>query len=155
MIDSVANLGRRELEVDIDPDWTTNWTTIYLFNGILYALLAVFTFMLCMTCLVWPMGKLGGIGHGLGCCAHLAAIIVTGVFRYSTEGELCASNSISLPYNKEGDEFTFAEKGDTIQALFISACCLFCCFNCFVGVMGSVSNSLVAIKRTGLGDLTA
>ena len=112
----------------LNKDWTTNWTTVYLFNGILYALLSLFTGMLCMTCLVWPIGKIGVIGHGFGCCAHLAAIIVTGVYRYNAEGELCASNSVLITYNTEGDEFKFTDSANTLQALFISTCCLFCCF---------------------------
>jgi hypothetical protein len=35
---------------------------------------------------VWWLFPIGAFGVTFGCCAHFAAIIVTGVFRYSTEG---------------------------------------------------------------------
>jgi len=65
---------------------SSNWSVILAFNSILYGLMGLFNFFLCMTCIAWPVGYIGVIGHCCGCLAHVAAIIVTGVFRYSDQG---------------------------------------------------------------------
>ena len=65
---------------------------IFAFNSILYLLLAIFTLFYMISTCVWPLWVVGVCGHMCGGCAHLACIIVTGVFRYSTEGKACAMN---------------------------------------------------------------
>ena len=121
--------------------WDTKWTTLLRFNAYLYLVLAILMFFtlfatcvkgfLCCTCAAMTCGG----------CAHLALIIVTGVFRFSSEGKLCAENdSLVIP-----DGSTFKEHGDKIKALFISQCvflffvgfCMACSFQC-----GLMSNGL-------------
>lgn len=83
----------------------------------------------------------------------MAAIIVTGVFRYGEMGEKAADLNVEVPidYEKDakegGDRFTYADHGSMIQGLFISACVLFCGFNCFAGMMTQVSKQLIAYKK--------
>jgi len=110
---------------DGSADYTTNWTVILAFNSIVFAVLAVCSVLMCLTCLVWPIGYVGAFGNCLGCCAYLAAIIVTGVFRYSTEGKQCvewASSDKAWPYdlNEDGDSFNMSDHADAITGLFIA-----------------------------------
>jgi len=54
-------------------------------------------------------------------CANIFAIVVAGVFRYSTEGEECAKNA--FPFT-DGTKFseqvtTFADHGELFEKLFI------------------------------------
>jgi len=104
-----------------------------------------------LTFVAWPVGYIGICGHFCGCCGHLAAIIITGIFRYSDLGEKCASLDGEIPYDIDDPEatFTFADHGSMIQGLFISACVLFCGFTCFVLMMAQVSSTLIALKRGG------
>ena len=51
----------------------------------------------------------------------MAALIVTGVFRYSDEGEACAMKDI--PIGVDSDT-TFKDHGEMIEGLFISQCVL-------------------------------
>ena len=125
----------------------TKWSTILLFNMILYAVLSVSTICMCFTCVAWPIGYLGAMGHSFGCCAHLAAIIITGIYRYSDEGEMCAQNPIEAQINDNGDKLSFEEHANMIQGLFISACVLFCCFNIFAAMISKVSRQLIMLKR--------
>ena len=83
----------------------------FLFHGILTVLV-----LLGIHDMLWIIGAMGGLGHCIGCCAHLACIIVTGVFRFSTEGGRCADNEKVL----DEDGTTFSDMGDAIKNLFIS-----------------------------------
>ena len=101
-----------------------------------------------MTCLVTPLGYVGVIGHACGVCAHFAAIVVTGVFRYSSEGQKCAENEKEIIYDSSNDEFfKFQAHGKTIEGTFIAACILFFYFNCFTCFMMKVSKYLIQAKR--------
>ena len=93
------------------------------------------TFLLCVTINVPPIvGKLGILGHILGSCSHIAAIVVTGVFRYSSEGRKCADfgEPRLIEDDDASDTFKFSDHASVIQGLFITECVLFCCFHfCF------------------------
>ena len=99
------------------------------------------------TCCVWQFGYIGIYGHLIGFLGHIAAIIVTGVFRYNTAGVNCAMNDTQVSFNEEGEGFTFKEHGNMIQGLFISSCSLLLCFNCFVCFMMTVSRTLIQLNR--------
>ena len=104
-------------------DYTTNWTVLLAFNSILFLVLAVCIVLMCLTCLVWPIGCIGIIGNCFGCCAYLAAIIVSFVFRYSTEGEQCAATdpkAADVIYNEDGDTFNINDHADMITGLVIT-----------------------------------
>ena len=93
----------------MDEATDTKWSLVLAFNSILYLSQAFFT--LCMLgVLLWaPLGFIGFWGHFFGGCAPLAAIVVTGVFRFSDQGRLCSDTSIDVKvgYNSDGDSFNF------------------------------------------------
>ena len=100
----------------------TQWSTLLALNSILYLLLTIFTVFIVIGAWFSPLLCVGAIGHCLGSMTQFAAIIVTGVFRYSAEGTLCAA----IPGN---------EHGEKIQGLFIAQCVLFCFYNCCISCM--------------------
>ena len=114
-----------------------------------------------MSILAWPLGYFGGVCHACGCCVHLAAIIVTGVYRYSANGELCVEYAKSLEvdggleivYNEDGDTFSLKKHADAISALFISQAVLFCFYNCIVGLTTSMGRVMADMKRHKITDL--
>ena len=126
-------------------DFDTHWTSVLAINSILWFLHAICTGLLCMAFLAWPIGCVGVTGHMLGWLFHLGAIIITGIFRYSDEGEECAKQTTKVYYNVEqtGDSFTYEEHGDAIEGLFISAVVLFCFLNCFVSCMNRVARMMI------------
>ena len=99
-------------------DWQTNWTILLKFNAFLYlALACIMLFTILGSCFA-PFFCCTCIGLTCGSCAHLALIIVTGIFRFNTEGKLCAENDELV----SPDGMTYAEHGQRIKALFISQC---------------------------------
>ena len=86
---------------------TTSWSLLLAFNTIHYLVQVFFT--LCMLgVLLWqPLGLIGFWGHFFGGMAHLAAIILTGVFRYGERGRACSLRAETLVYNSQGDSFSF------------------------------------------------
>ena len=103
--------------MEFDPDWSTNWTTIYLLNMIVYIIIAISTCGLCLTFLAVPIGMCGIVGHLCGVTASFAAMVVTPVFRYNEEGNLCAGNETEYLVDwedKEGDTFKFSDHGNMI-----------------------------------------
>ena len=111
-------------------------------------LLAVSTLFLCFTFLIWQVGLVGIAGHTLGICAHFAAIIMTGVFRYGEQGAKCAENESEIRYGEDGAAtFKFSDHGHTIEGIFISMCVLFCFYNCFTVFMMRVSKILMQARK--------
>ena len=68
----------------------------------------------------------GAFGLCCGNCAVFAALIVTGVFRYSDEGKACADTP---QINADGESY-FEDVGDKIAALFIAQAILYCFYSC-------------------------
>ena len=100
----------------------TKWSVLLAFNSYFFLIHCILTFlvMLGATGVLWPCCILGGCGHCCGGCAHLACIIVTGVFRFSDEGERCAESKGFL----DTDGTTFGDLGDFIKSAFIAQCVL-------------------------------
>ena len=88
----------------------TKWSVLLAFNSYLYLIHCILTFLVLLgtTGILWPCCVCGGCGHCFSGCAHLALVIVTGVFRFSDEGERCASNKGLL----DTDGTTFEDMGD-------------------------------------------
>ena len=119
----------------------TKWSVLLKFNSFLYLIHCILTFLVLLgaTGILWPCCLLGGCGHCFSGCAHLACVIVTGVFRFSDEGERCAKNESLL----DTDGTTFKDAGDAIKSLFIAQAVLLLFINIAVGctmqcVMGIV-----------------
>ena len=72
----------------------TKWSVVLSFNAIFYMFHCVLTLFIMIGShdALWPMCMMGGAGHCVGSCVHLACIIVTGVFRFNAEGERCAES---------------------------------------------------------------
>jgi len=110
---------------------TSKWTTVFILNAVVYTCLTAFTLCTVLAVFAYPMLLFGACGHMCGGCAQLAAIIVAGVFRYSTDGEHCAKQN-KLIVNDSG--VTMEDVGTTLQGLFISQCVLICVFSCCTGL---------------------
>ena len=96
----------------------TKWSVILAFNSYYYMVHCICSFLVLLgsTGILWPCCCLGACGHTFGFCGHLALVIVTGVFRFSDEGERCAKNDALL----DTDGTTFKDMGASIKSLFIA-----------------------------------
>ena len=110
-----------------NANFTTDWVMIYRYNAIMYTILLSFVVGSCL-CLFVPPVMFGGI-----CCfmcaglPTIAAIIMTGIRRFSYEGNMCA-----LSTDVVGEDLTFADDAGTLKAVFIAQCAMhvptFICF---------------------------
>ena len=96
----------------------TKRSVILAFNSYLYLIHCILTFLVLLgaTGILWPFCVCGSCGHCFSGCAHLAAVIVTGVFRFSSEGELCSKQVLAV----DTDGTTFEDMGEQIKSLFIA-----------------------------------
>ena len=70
----------------------TKWTTIFTLNAIVYTLLTAITIGGILSAAFGPLAFCSACGF---CCvqfAHVAAIVVAGVYRYIDDGPKCAAN---------------------------------------------------------------
>ena len=89
----------------------------------------------------------GAFGLCCGNCAVFACLIVTGVFRYSTEGNLCA-DTVQFAAVPDQDEI-FMDHGDKIAALFIAQAILYCFYSCctaFTFQLGFMVNMMTSMQ---------
>ena len=134
---------------------STKWTLVYILNIATYAFLLLCTFFICFTVVAWPIGCLGYLGHCLGFCAHLATLIVTGVFRFNQSGEECAANTKSIQLSGDpNDFFTYSSHGEIIMAVFITGCVLLCLFNCCILGMMTGFETLRSVRLGVYGSVT-
>ena len=121
----------------------TKWSVLLAFNSYFFMLHCIMTFLILLgvTGILWPCCILGGCGHCFGGCAHLACIIVTGVFRFSDEGERCAESKGI--FTTDGD--TFEDLGSAIKSLFIAQCVLMIFVQCCVSVTMQVVAGVVQL----------
>ena len=114
----------------------TNWSLIFAFNSIMYLAFCGGILLLILGTFFAPFWCCGCCTIMFGGCAHLAALIITGVFRFEQSGELCAQQT--APLCLDGCN-TFQDHGETIKSLFIAQCVLYCLFGCCVGFMTGLS----------------
>ncbi len=103
----------------------TQWSVILAFNSILNLCLTIFVLCTCVGSVFAPLLCLTTCGHCFGNCAYFAAIITTGVIRYSTDGKMCQRSD-----NYVAEGVLFSSHANTIQGLFISQVVLFCGYYC-------------------------
>ena len=117
----------------------TGWTQVFHFNMILYKLYMTMTILSCF-CIWIPAFMI----LGLGCMTCLgfplfAAVILAGIRRLNSVGDLCAA---STEVSSLTDGTTFADDAASLKALFIAQCALhipmLCCIYCgvFAGLGG-------------------
>ena len=114
----------------------TQWSILIIFNSVLYLCHSVFTLCFCVGVFLWPLICCGAIGHSLGALAQIASIVITGLFRYRSEGAACAETMVVIDIE---DGTTFEDHGKLIQDLFISQCVIFLFYNCCVSMICQVS----------------
>ena len=127
------------------PDiFNSKWMVFLHFNSYLYLSLGISVILMLLGTFfmpLWCCGCCGGICGGL---AHLACIIVTGVFRFNKEGEKCAEQEVAI-----NDDVTFKDHGETIMALYISQCVLYIvlgiCMGCITGFAGQLGGAQCAV----------
>ena len=102
-------------------DGDTEWTTAFLLNAIVYTSSSFFTLMLALSPIFKPLGIIGTLGHLIGCLAEISAIVVAGVYRFGSDGEKCADNTVEIV----GYDWTGASIGQKYRDIFISQCALF------------------------------
>merc|ERR1719350_2502615 len=129
----------------------TGWSLIYIWNFITFMILGCATLCLCCTCCLAPCGWIGIVGHFCGFCATFAAVIITGVFRYSDEGKLCADfDTVEFLIDASdlsGAKFKFSDHANLIEGMFITLCVILCCMNVWLLLMMNVSRGIMAVKK--------
>merc|ERR1712079_58388 len=121
----------------------TTWSLIFALNGGVYLTLTILTLCLICSAIIGPLAICGACLIGCAQCAHLAALIVTGVLRYSDDGKECASRDTQ----KVSEDVTFADVGATIEGLFIAQCVLYCFYGCCIMVLTQTSVMLYFAKK--------
>ena len=112
----------------------THWTLVHTFNGALYITMIGAIVLLFLGTFFFPIWFCGCCTLIYGNCGHLAALIITGVLRYSDDGSFCAKQKVEL-----ADGITFEDHGTAMEGLFISQCVLYCFFGCCVGFLMQIS----------------
>ena len=105
-----------------------------------------------MACVLPPCAIVGGIGHCLGSCAHLACIITTAVFRFSSYSNECAKVGAPVYISDDGEITTFEDHGASIQSLFIAQCVLLCFYGCCISTTTQMGMGIYAMKK-GMGAM--
>ena len=119
--------------IDGKPEITySKWQTAFLLNSIVYTMMTVASILLTLIPFLPACFYMGACMHACVGLAHLAAIIVAGVFRFSTEGERCAAASTQI-VTESGT--TMEDVGSMFAGMFISQCVLLCIVGCFKGCM--------------------
>ena len=132
-------------------EFDSGWTQVFKFNAIIY------TVILTMSGVSLLALAVPGLSAGILCCTNcailplIAAMILTGIRRLNTDGDLCASSpAISDAETNE----TFADNGATLKALFIAQCVLYlpmlCCFNC--GFQLTFIGDIANYEEKGIDD---
>ena len=124
----------------------TKWTVVYTLNAVVYTMLSASTLCMFLSALLWPLAFCGICGFICSQMAHFAAVIVTGVFRYSDDGEKCAESSDTIPAIDKSME----DIGATMEGLFISQCVLYCFYGCCMGCFANVAVMTAMMRRTGM-----
>ena len=135
-----ATIGGTKVEA-ID----TKWTVVFTLNAVVYTLLSASSLCLFLSALLWPLAVCGLCGFVCSQLAHFAAVIVTGVFRYSDEGEYCAGQSKAVK-----EDMTFEDVGTTMEGLFISQCVLYCFYGCCMGCFAQIAFLTAMMRRHGM-----
>ena len=131
--------------VDGKPEATpSKWQTAFLLNSIVYTMMTVATILITLTPFLPMCFYMGACMHSCVGLAHLAAIIVAGVFRFSTEGERCAALSMQ-PVTTSGT--TMADVGSMFAGMFISQCVLLCIVGCFKMCMFQTGMAVFAVSK--------
>ena len=123
----------------------TAWTLVYGFNGGVYMSLTILTLCLVCSALIGPLAFCGACLIGCAQCGHLAALIVTGVLRYSDDGKACADNPTAV-----NSDVTFKDIGSMMEGIFISQCILYCFYGCCLGALTQFS-VMVYMGRKAMG----
>ena len=106
----------------------------------MYAIQALFTLCISLSWIIDIFYVIGHYGHSVCCFVHLGVIIFTGISRYSTNGMRCAEQVGNVRFaSGNGDKFSYADHAKSLEALFISACALFCFYNFFISVLSKLS----------------
>ena len=103
----------------------TKWTLVLALNSIVYIILASGTFCTILGSFFAPFLLCSFCQVCCGTCLHFATIVVTGVFRFVSQGDACSKSQLLI-----ADDTSFKDVGSTIQNLFISQCVLYSFYNC-------------------------
>ena len=71
----------------------TQWSVLLEMQAIFNLILTLSTALMCVGMIFPPYLVCGAVGQCCGCCAHLAILITTAVFRFSKDGGLCSERN--------------------------------------------------------------
>ena len=120
-----------------------------MWNFITFLVVGCGTLCLCCTCCMAPCGWIGIVTHSCGFFLTFASVILTGIFRYSDAGKICAENEVEYEINptKPGEgTFKFSDHGDMIQGMFITLCVILCGMDVMIYIMIIVSRGIMAVS---------
>ena len=119
----------------------SRWSKVWNFNSIIVLGLALCNLLLMIGAFQFHTRAVGSCLLCCFSCTHLAAIVMTGVFRFNTEGKLAALSTLPVKYvttnYSKGQVIldsnrTYESDGNVILGLWIGALCQ-CCFGCCLG----------------------
>ena len=128
MVDGVMTMANVTMD--------TKWSVAFMLNAIVYTCLTISALCMVFSPQIFFGAVCGSLLFCCAQCAHFAALIVTGVFRYGLDGPECATST--WPLTEEDGSDTFVDVGNTLSGLFISQCVLYCFYGCIMGVLGNL-----------------
>lgn len=131
-----------QVREDSELPFETGWTQAFKFQAVLYTIMvALYAISILSLCVPF-------LNQCIMCyqictiCPMIAAIILTGVRRLSTNGKVCAATNDIV--DAETGE-TFADNGSTMKALFIAQCVMY---------IPSIIATSVGLQLSIMGDAT-
>ena len=82
------DVGAYDRCLTLDSD--TKWSLIYVYNASLYLALSILSIIALLGAWKFALRLVGCLGHCFGMFAHIAGLIMTGIFRYSEQGKACS-----------------------------------------------------------------
>ena len=126
-------------------DLETGWSVVYNLNGAIYTILTLATILMILSAFFGPLAYVGAVLAMCTQCAHFAALIVTGVFRFSDGGADCA-DLYSIPVTLD-KETSFKDVGDLMARIFIAQAVLVCFYGCCVASLAKLSLTTMVMSK--------
>ena len=117
----------------------TNWSSIYLFNAILYTTVSAFLIISFIGIIKVQLLKASLCCVNTASFAILICIVFTGISRFNIAGTNCAESKV---------DDLFAEDGATLKNLFIAQCILLVPFNCLVSCTMFTAGAAAVMKQS-------
>ena len=117
----------------------SRWSHVYASMGIITLLVCLTTICVCIGAFKPMLRCIAGCCMSCLCCAHFCTFIAVAVYRFRTQGQICALSKVWTGYASSDykelptDDWTMEKDGSLILALWVLQL-LGCCCCCIAGV---------------------